>query len=173
MGKNHGSNRYYNKKNHRNLKTTPHFADMEPSLGMSSIQLSDGEEDDPSSATISVPFELGMWDFEQCDPKRCTGKKLSRMGFVKELQISSRFHGISLSPRGKSTISPQDRDLILAHGIAVVDCSWASLSSIPFDKMKCGQERLCKRKTRIFSHCVSPCVDAYFLIPLLFFRLVF
>ena len=42
----------------------------------------------------SIPIRLAMWDFEHCDPKRCSGKKLSRLGMVKILKISQKFRGI-------------------------------------------------------------------------------
>jgi len=48
-----------------------------------------------------------------------------------------------LSPNGKKAVSPEDKELVEQHGICVIDCSWAQIEGIPFDKMK-GEERLRK-----------------------------
>ena len=40
-------------------------------------------------------------------------------------------------------ISPSDRDLILAGGLAVVECSWARIDDVPFNKIASPHERLC------------------------------
>jgi len=45
--------------------------------------------------TIGVP--VGMWDFDHCDPKRCSGKKLERHRLMTSLRVGSRFRGIVLS----------------------------------------------------------------------------
>ena len=42
---------------------------------------------------IKVPFNVSMWDVGQCDPKRCSGRKLARMGLIKELKLGRRFPG--------------------------------------------------------------------------------
>ncbi|KAF9051746.1 hypothetical protein BJ165DRAFT_1413728 [Panaeolus papilionaceus] len=81
-------------------------------------------------------------DFNHCDPRRCSGKKLSRLGLIKELRIGSRFRGIVVSPKGKSVVSPADREIILAGGLAVVECSWARLDDVPFNKIASPHERL-------------------------------
>jgi len=96
----------------------------------------DGEDD----VVIEVP--VAMWDFDHCDPRRCSGKKLSRLGLIKELRVGSRFRGIVVSPKGKQVISPSDRDLILAGGLAVVECSWARIDDVPFHKITSPHERL-------------------------------
>ncbi|KAK1565440.1 hypothetical protein Q3G72_003301 [Acer saccharum] len=44
-------------------------------------------EDQPQVPKI----QLAMWDFGQCDAKRCTGRKLSRFGMLKESLVSSCF----------------------------------------------------------------------------------
>jgi len=84
---------------------------------------------------------LAMWDFGQCDAKKCSGRKLSRLGYVKNLEFSKRFNGIVLSPNGTKTVSPEDKELIQKSGISVIDCSWAKVDEIPFSKTK-GEERL-------------------------------
>lgn len=81
-------------------------------------------------------------DLEQCDPKKCSGRKLSRLGFVKTLKLSQRFNGLILSPLGKQCVSPQDHTIIMEHGLAVIDCSWAKLEATPFGRMKGGHLRL-------------------------------
>ncbi|KAF8155479.1 hypothetical protein B0H34DRAFT_713448 [Crassisporium funariophilum] len=96
------------------------------------------EEDD--DVQIEVP--VAMWDFDHCDPRRCSGKKLSRLGLIKELKVGARFRGIVVSPKGKQVVSPSDREIILTAGLAVVECSWARLDDVPFGKISSPHERL-------------------------------
>ncbi|KAI7732469.1 hypothetical protein M8C21_012525 [Ambrosia artemisiifolia] len=100
---------------------------------------------DPESEEESVAvskIQLAMWDFGQCDVKRCTGRKLARFGLLKELRVGNGFGGIALSPVGQQCISKEDSDLINRKGLAVVDCSWARLDDVPFTKLKCAAPRL-------------------------------
>ncbi|GAB2212751.1 hypothetical protein Drorol1_Dr00020734 [Drosera rotundifolia] len=92
---------------------------------------------------IVVPkIQLAMWDFGQCDAKRCTGRKLARFKLLEELRVSSGFGGSVLSPMGTQCVSKEDHDLIKRRGLAVVDCSWARLSDVPFVKLRCAAPRL-------------------------------
>jgi len=59
----------------------------------------------------------------QCDPKKCSGRKLCRLGFVKELRLNQRFNGIVLTPVATKCIGPDDKAIIENAGLAVVDCS--------------------------------------------------
>jgi pre-rRNA-processing protein TSR3 len=54
-------------------------------------------EDAGESGRGSLGVRLAMWDFGQCDAKRCTGRKLARMGIVKELRVQTRFAGVALT----------------------------------------------------------------------------
>jgi pre-rRNA-processing protein TSR3 len=87
-------------------------------------------------------IQLAMWDFGQCDVKRCTGRKLARFGLLKELRVGSGFGGIALSPSGTQCVSKEDCRLINIKGLAVVDCSWARLDDVPFAKLRCPAPRL-------------------------------
>ena len=78
-----------------------------------------------ASEVVEVNFPVAMWDVGQCDPKRCSGRKLARLGMIKELSLGQRFSGICLSPMGKDCVSPADRGILDAHGVAVVDCRLA------------------------------------------------
>jgi pre-rRNA-processing protein TSR3 len=91
---------------------------------------------------MNTSLSLGMWDFGQCDPKRCSGRKLVRHNLIKELRVGSRSKGIVLTPVGKQAVCPNDKEIIAKYGCAVVDCSWAKLDEIPFDKIKSPHERL-------------------------------
>eukprot|EP01024_Parvocaulis_polyphysoides_P001781 TRINITY_DN10507_c0_g2_i1.p1 TRINITY_DN10507_c0_g2~~TRINITY_DN10507_c0_g2_i1.p1 ORF type:complete len:293 (+),score=38.38 TRINITY_DN10507_c0_g2_i1:67-879(+) len=79
---------------------------------------------------------LGMWDLGHCDKKRCTGTKLVRKGYVKELKLGSVYPGVVLSPAAEHCISRQDKEIIVSRGLAVVDCSWNRLEEVPFNKIK-------------------------------------
>ncbi|KAL3527802.1 hypothetical protein ACH5RR_012458 [Cinchona calisaya] len=105
------------------------------------------EEVEPACPRI----RLAMWDFGQCDVKRCTGRKLARFGLLKEsiillwlfeLRVGDRFGGIVLSPTGVQCVSREDQELIHRKGLAVVDCSWARLDDVPFSKLRCAAPRL-------------------------------
>ncbi|CAI7883089.1 unnamed protein product, partial [Closterium sp. NIES-54] len=88
------------------------------------------------------PMDLAMWDFGQCDSKRCTGRKLLRLRLIREMRVQQRFGGICLSPTGQRAVSRADAPLLAAKGLAVVDCSWARLADVPFAALKSGAPRL-------------------------------
>ncbi|KAI0791163.1 DUF367-domain-containing protein, partial [Abortiporus biennis] len=81
-------------------------------------------------------------DFDHCDPKRCSGKRLARMGLIQDLKVGQRFRGIVVSPKGTLPVSPADRDIVEKNGLAVVECSWARLDDVPFGKIASPNERL-------------------------------
>lgn len=107
-----------------------------------SNEQSNDDDDEAEFAEFKVPFRVAMWDVGQCDPKRCTGRKLSRFRMIETLRLGTRFNGIILSPMGTKCASPEDKELVQNHGLAVIDCSWAKLDETPFNKMKGNHPRL-------------------------------
>ena len=124
------------------------------------------EEAGSSSSARNFPIKLAMWDFGHCDPKRCTGKKLKRFHFLRELRLNERFNGIVLTPSATECLSPaDDRDIIREHGVAVVDCSWAQLATTPFARLKLRHARLLPflyagNPTKYAQPCELSCVEA-------------
>ena len=100
----------------------------------------------PSSAStpssLLRPVKLAMYDFGQCDAKRCTGRKLERLGCLRSLSLSQKFRGLILSPMATAVVSPADLSVVESLGIAVVDCSWAQLDAVPFHRLRSRYERL-------------------------------
>jgi pre-rRNA-processing protein TSR3 len=104
------------------------------------VQARNRGEGGPNASGLSVP--LAMWDLKQCDPKKCSGLKMNRFKMCKILKLNARWSGLVLTPEGKKAVSPADRDIVAKHGVCVVDCSWAKLDEVPFDKMKGTHPRL-------------------------------
>ncbi|TDL27617.1 DUF367-domain-containing protein [Rickenella mellea] len=102
----------------------------------------DGTVDDDKDDLPRIDVPLAMWDFGHCDPRRCSGRKLERLGLIENMKIGTRFRGVVVSPKATQVISPADRDIILGNGLAVVECSWARLEEIPWRKISSPHERL-------------------------------
>lgn len=102
----------------------------------------DGDDDDEEKTSPTLLPPLYMYDFEQCDAKRCTGRKLERLGLLKSLKLTQKCKGIILSPEGTAVVSPKDLDIVKNSGCCVIDCSWNELASVPFSKLRTGEERL-------------------------------
>ena len=132
-----------------NNSSTP----IEPENDASSAASSSSDNDDDdgtlktaasiaAAAAAEPELRLAMWDFGQCDAKRCTGKKLERFHLIKSLPTAAFFPGVVLTPQGKRSVSPADREIIVRSGLCVVDCSWARLDDVPFNRLKGGEPRL-------------------------------
>ncbi|CCD24393.1 ribosome biogenesis protein TSR3 NDAI_0D00790 [Naumovozyma dairenensis CBS 421] len=128
-----GANGHSSRHNHKNMEMKKHN-------DFTSTQMVNDNDDgiDEIHSVKKIPVKLGMWDFDHCDPKRCSGKKLERLGLIKSLKIGQRFQGLIISPNGKKVVSPDDADIIKEFGAAVVECSWARLDEIPFSKLNGG-----------------------------------
>jgi pre-rRNA-processing protein TSR3 len=85
---------------------------------------------------------LAMWDLGQCDVKKCSGRKMCRLGSMKVLHVNKRWPGLVLTPAGVLAVSPDDREIVAKRGVCVVDCSWASVDDVPFDKLRGAHPRL-------------------------------
>ncbi|PLW44912.1 hypothetical protein PCASD_09145 [Puccinia coronata f. sp. avenae] len=86
---------------------------------------------DSDSKQVEINFPIAVW-----------AKKLGRLGLMTELRVGQRFRGIVLSPEGTVPVSPTDLNQIEKFGIAVVECSWARLEEIPFQKIRSSGDRL-------------------------------
>ena len=103
----------------------------------------EGDEDvEAAAAPTKFPVPLAMWDLGQCDPKRCSGRKLARLGCLREMRIQQRFPGVALTPSATDCISPNDYALVRTDGLCVVDCSWNRLDDVPWRRLHSAAPRL-------------------------------
>ncbi|XP_066249833.1 uncharacterized protein [Euwallacea similis] len=91
---------------------------------------------------VTPTFPVAMWDFNQCDPRKCSGRKLSRLKLIKTLKVKQKFPGLVLTPTAQKCISPEDKAIVSTKGIAVVDCSWARIDETPLAALKPAHGRL-------------------------------
>ncbi|KAI1346725.1 hypothetical protein F5Y01DRAFT_265062 [Xylaria sp. FL0043] len=101
-----------------------------------------GDDTDRTDEAQPPPFKAACWDLNHCDPKRCSGKKLIRLGLMRDLHLGQRHNGVIITPNGKHTLSPADRELMDQYGAAVVECSWARTQEVQWNKVGGKCERL-------------------------------
>ncbi|CDU20728.1 ribosome biogenesis protein TSR3, putative [Plasmodium yoelii] len=96
-----------------------------------------GEQDDEQNGKV-VEFEetgnknvdevkLFMIDYNECQNKKCSCKKLYRFKKIKKVQLNKKFKGIVLTPFCDKYFSIDDKEIVEKHGLSVVDCSWKSI----------------------------------------------
>jgi pre-rRNA-processing protein TSR3 len=97
---------------------------------------------DSLASSAKPPFKAACWDFNHCDSKRCSGKRLMHFGLMRELAIGQKFAGVVISPNAKKVVSPADRELLEQYGAAVVECSWVRVKEVPWTRIGGKCERL-------------------------------
>jgi pre-rRNA-processing protein TSR3 len=78
---------------------------------------------------VSKEIKLYLYHAEQCDPKKCTGKKMVRFKLahlVEKVNAIPR-GSILLDPMAEKALSPADN---IKKGITVLDCSWKHVESV-------------------------------------------
>jgi pre-rRNA-processing protein TSR3 len=70
-------------------------------------------------------MRLFVYHTMEDDPKKCTAKKLCKLGFAKlEKKMERVRNTILLNPFAKKSLSPEDLAKARQYGISAVDCSW-------------------------------------------------
>ncbi|KAL7620084.1 ribosome biogenesis protein tsr3 [Parahypoxylon ruwenzoriense] len=100
------------------------------------------DDDSEHEPSCKPSFKAACWDLNHCDPKRCSGKKLIRLGFMRDLHLGQRHNGVIITPNGKHKLSPADKELMEQYGAAVVECSWARTKEVQWNKVGGKCERL-------------------------------
>ena len=55
------------------------------------------DSEDGGAANGRPSFKAACWDLGHCDAKRCLGKKLVRLGLMRELHVGQKFAGVVVS----------------------------------------------------------------------------
>lgn len=82
---------------------------------------------------ILVAISLFVYDEHQCDPKKCTSRKMVKFNLVQELASFKNipYGSIVLWPFAEKALSKEDLVNARAHGIVVLDVSWGNIDAVP------------------------------------------
>jgi ribosome biogenesis protein Tsr3 len=81
-------------------------------------------------------MRIVVYDAGQCDPRKCTARRLRRFGKV-ELVSSLRElprGAVLLDPRAEKALSREDGEAAERRGLAALDCSWKRLGELVFPR---------------------------------------
>lgn len=73
-------------------------------------------------------MQLYAFDVGQCDPKKCTARKLARFGLITPLNMLRKipYNTIMLAPIAEKALSPAD--CASATSLTAFDCSWKRIA---------------------------------------------
>lgn len=76
-----------------------------------------------------------VYDKNQCDPKKCTAKRMLKFGLAKEAKTLHAIPkgSIVLSPFAEKALSPDDVRYA-RHGLVVMDLTWTNIDEFPRPK---------------------------------------
>jgi pre-rRNA-processing protein TSR3 len=83
----------------------------------------DGEE---GVVSARPAFKAACWDMGHCDPKRCSGKRLMKLGLMRDLHIGQRHPGVIVSYARQFThelLAPMRRRL----SPRLIESSWSNM----------------------------------------------
>ena len=87
---------------------------------------------------------LYVYDEGQCDPKKCTAKKMVRFKLVESLPSLKRipYGSIVLNPMAEKAVSMEDAQRATEHGVVVLDLSWRNIETFPRMRSDVAQRAL-------------------------------
>lgn len=88
-------------------------------------------------------INLYIYHMDEDDPKKCSAKKLHRLGFVNLEKNFRRLpkHAILLDPFAEKSISIKDLSIAERVGILAVDCSWKNAEGCFYRLGKTSESR--------------------------------
>ncbi|MEM4139691.1 MAG: DUF367 family protein [Nitrososphaeria archaeon] len=91
-----------------------------------------------SITNITIEMRIYVINLKECDPKKCTARKLRRFGLVKFIDRRRCIAkgAILLNPFSEKVLSKEDRYIIEKKGIIALDGSWNKIGEKEFEKYK-------------------------------------
>lgn len=83
-------------------------------------------------------MKIYVINLKECDPKKCTARKLKRFGLVRFIDKRSRIAkgAILLNPFSEHVLSKEDKCVIEKKGIIALDGSWNKIKEKEFGKYR-------------------------------------
>lgn len=93
--------------------------------------------------TGNVTIKLLIYMTDSCDPKKCTGRKLVRLGQASAVKSLGKipFSAIILNPTATKALSKDDIIYAEKQCIAALDCSWKNAEELLYKLRKKGNSR--------------------------------
>lgn len=85
-----------------------------------------------------MEMKIYVINLKECDPKKCTARKLKRFGLVKFIDKRRQIAkgAILLNPFSEKVLSKEDKHIVERKGIIALDGSWNKIEENEFEKYK-------------------------------------